>query len=1009
MRLTEGASPDRRANVVGLSLGALICVLGLTPAAWAQQAGGIAGVVKDTSGGALPGVTVEAASPALIEKTRTVVTDGEGRYNIVDLRLGAYTVTFTLLGFSTLKREGIELKAGFTATVNADLQVGSLEETITVTGAAPLVDTQNVRQQTVVSSELLAVLPTGSKGLLNFTGLTPGLSAPADVGGSAGGHRSMAAQVTKYHGRAQGKINVDGMGVLNPVGDGNASYVVNAAIVEEMVMEAGAISAESSASGFAFNAIPKEGGNTFKFNSAARYTNSSMQSNNLDDSLRGRGLTTVDSILRIYDVSVGVGGPIKRDKLWFYGSGRLWGDTAIVGGIFWNNTQGTPFYTPDFNRPSDRREYYRSIASRFTWQASTKNKVSGFSDFQNNVVRRNFGSDAPEAKAAWHFATRAKASLRHPGDGLHQIAWTRTATNRLLFEAGAGMMHGGFPGIMAQPGVDPYHDISILEQSTNFRYNAATSYSLYEDRKADRQTWRAAMSYITGSHSVKVGIQNDRLLSWQKSISNPLYVSYTFNKGVPVRVTQQSGNGQLRKDEVKFDMGIYAQDQWTLKRMSLNYGLRFDYFNGHIPEQVLTDTLYVPATTFAARSGVPSWKDLNPRVGVSYDLFGTGKTALKASVGRYVDKAATAIPGALNPISTSVNSVNRTWNDTNKNYYPDCDLRTFAANGECGAISDLNFGNNNPNATSWADDVLHGFGARNANWNITTEVQHELRPGMSLSAGYYRNDTGRYRVTQNEAVTPADYDQFCITAPVDARLPGGGGYQVCGLYDVTLAKFGQVTNVVKRDTVFGKQTRSSDFFGVSFDTRLGKGVLFGGGLDTGRIVSDSCFVVDSPQALLNCRIIEPWRSQTQVKLHWSVPLPSDISLSGIFQNVAGPEYEADYTATNAEIRPSLGRNLAACGARADCTSTVTVPLVTPQTLFEPRRTQVDLRLSKLISVGKTRLRLNLDAYNALNANSILQERNAYGPLWRIPASVNLTSGAGTLDGRMIAFSGDLSF
>src|SRR5436309_9177349 len=157
-----------RLKLTGGDLAALISVLLLSPSAWAQQASGIAGAVKDTSGAVLPGVTVEAASPALIEKVRSVVTDGEGRFNIVDLRPGTYVVTFTLTGFNTFKRDGVVLTAGFTAGVNADMQVGALEETITVTGAAPLVDTQNVRQQKVVSSELLAALPSGSKGLMGL-------------------------------------------------------------------------------------------------------------------------------------------------------------------------------------------------------------------------------------------------------------------------------------------------------------------------------------------------------------------------------------------------------------------------------------------------------------------------------------------------------------------------------------------------------------------------------------------------------------------------------------------------------------------------------------------------------------------------------------------------------------------------------------------------------------------------------------------------------------------------
>jgi len=165
-----------RASVVGVILSVITCVLLLPRAASAQAttASGIAGVVRDVSGGVLPGATVEAASPVLIEKVRTVVTDGDGRYNITDLRPGTYVVTFTLAGFSVFVREGIVLSAGFTATVNADMRLGTLEETIRVTGDSPLVDTQTARRQTVISSDLLNVLPSSVKNLNNLVTLTPG-------------------------------------------------------------------------------------------------------------------------------------------------------------------------------------------------------------------------------------------------------------------------------------------------------------------------------------------------------------------------------------------------------------------------------------------------------------------------------------------------------------------------------------------------------------------------------------------------------------------------------------------------------------------------------------------------------------------------------------------------------------------------------------------------------------------------------------------------------------------
>src|SRR3989441_11471887 len=199
-----------RANGLALSLGAL-CVLLFSAATSAQENSGIAGLVRDTSGGVLPGVTVEAASPVLIEKVRTVTTDSEGRYNIVDLRPGTYTVTFGLSGFNTIRREGVQLTAGFTATVNADLPVGALEETVTVTGASPLVDVQNVRQQTVVSNELLSALPTSSRALATLVTGIPGLVGAADVGGASGIYTSMANYRNTFHGKGGAKFMNDGM------------------------------------------------------------------------------------------------------------------------------------------------------------------------------------------------------------------------------------------------------------------------------------------------------------------------------------------------------------------------------------------------------------------------------------------------------------------------------------------------------------------------------------------------------------------------------------------------------------------------------------------------------------------------------------------------------------------------------------------------------------------------------------------------------------------------------
>jgi len=418
-----------------------------------------------------------------------------------------------------------------------------------------------------------------------------------------------------------------------------------------------------------------------------------------------------------------------------------------------------------------------------------------------------------------------------------------------------------------------------------------------------------------------------------------------------------------------------------------------------VPAEHVEGGQFVGGRDFEAVSCVPCWKDLSPRVGAAYDLFGNGRTALKASVGRYVGKESVSVAQFNNPILTSVNSANRTWNDSNRNLVPDCVLTNFAGNGECGPISNTNFGKVDPRAVKYSDDMINGLGVRDYLWDLTAEVQQELRTGTSLTVGYYRNWSNQFRtlprgdfstvgVTDNLAQTPADFSQFCITAPTDSRLPGGGGYPVCGLYDVSPQLFGVGSLLVTRASNYGNGARrTSDFLTASINSRLGRALIFSGSLDTGRTVEDHCFVVDSPQSLLFCNVVTPFAAQTRVKMNASYTLPRGFIVSGVYQNLPGSSFEANYSATNAEIAPSLGRNLAACGASVVCSASVSVPLFSPQTQFLDRQNRLDLRLSKMFSRGARamRVRLNLDVYNAFNDGAILTPNNSYGSNWLLPA------------------------
>ncbi|HEV8317571.1 MAG TPA: carboxypeptidase-like regulatory domain-containing protein [Vicinamibacterales bacterium] len=319
--------------------GTVVLLLLLWPAlASAQQASGIAGVVTDASGGVPPGVTVEASSPALIEKVRTVITDGEGRYNVVDLRPGSYTVTFTLPGFTTVRREGIALTAGFTATVNAEMRVGALEETITVTGASPLVDTQNTRQQVVVSREVLTALPSSTVTLSNIGIITPGMAGQVNVGGSAGAYSMSSVLNVTFHGKSGGTTAYDGMRITDMDCASCTGPIVSPATIDQWTVETGGGLAESDAAGVRVNHIPKSGGNSVSASISGAFANSSLQSDNLTDDLRARGLTSVNGLRYLRSVDGFVGGPIKQDKLWYFIAGRYTASQNQLAGIYFNKT-----------------------------------------------------------------------------------------------------------------------------------------------------------------------------------------------------------------------------------------------------------------------------------------------------------------------------------------------------------------------------------------------------------------------------------------------------------------------------------------------------------------------------------------------------------------------------------------------------------------------------------------------------------------------------------------------
>jgi hypothetical protein len=960
----------------------VLSLLLLLPQAAYSQAS-IAGQVRDASGAVLPGVTVEASSPALIEKVRTVVTGGTGQYRIELLPPGEYTTTFTLPGFSTVQRAGIQLTGTFTATIDAEMRVGAVEETITVTGESPIVDVQTATRQRVIDRELIDGLPTGRSPFAQMA-LIPGVSVPAanqDVGGATQLSGAISMQVHGTTGASQ-LLQENGLSTAVLVSPGSSQFTFNMAASQEIAVDYAGASAENNAAGVRMNVIPREGGNTFNGTLFVNGATGALQGNNFSEELQAAGLRSPDEIKTLYDINPGFGGPLRQDRLWFYLSGRRALAARWAASEFYDKNFNNPnvwTYEPDLSRPVANESDMNDARLRLTLQATPKLKVGGL--YVQQTARNWPTVRDTQGRATGATLTAYEASPYHYFPVERQVTFDVTSplTSRLLFDG--AYKHAVERAIRdPAPGLNP-DMISVLEQSTGREYRARTRYI---NRPSYTHYYRAALSYITGAHSLKVGFGDITGYVVQRDWpTNPL--SYRFNRGVPNLITMNA----LPVDfEVNVDhqWGVYVQDRWTVDQLTLNLGLRWDWFKNSYPAQTVGPVLLAPTRTFSYdKTEGLSLHDLNPKLSAAYDVFGNGRTALKASANRYVEQYTIGgIAGQRNPVNRLANTTTRSWNDANRDYVPDCDLLNLGANGECGAVANRNFGSTVPEV-NLDEDLLEGWGKRHYNWEATAGVQHEITSGIAADFSYFRRWYGNFSVTDNRAVTAADFDRFSIAAPADPRLPGDGGYTVSDLYDVTPALFGRTDNFITFADNFGGQTRTWNGVALTLSARLPNGVTLQGGVDTGSLTLDTCALraqlpeIDPTDP--HCHTELP---QTQFKFLGMYTIPRiDVQVSGTLQSLPGHEIHANFTATNAQIAPSLGRNLAGTA------TTKSINLVEPGTMYGPRLNQLDLRVGKMVRLGGTlRATFNLDVYNALNVDTALTLNNAYAS-WQRPQSIIL--------------------
>ena len=989
----------------GIGIAGVSCLLLAPTLASAQSIGG---TVTDETGGVLPGVTVEARSPALIEQVRAAVSDGAGQYLIVQLEPGVYSVTFTLPGFSTFVRDGVELLGQVTANVDGQLQVGAVEETITVTGASPTVDVQNVQQQAVMTREIIDAIPTG-RNINNLAVLVPGMQTGTTygVGQDVGGQSGQSQQEVMIHGGSEDdqRLTVEGMAANGWMIPSVSRVWFSDGNYEEIQVTHSAGSAEIETGGVHFNMIPRSGGNTFSSRNYFSFSDPAFQSDNVSDQLAEELLFDVNKLKELWTVNPSIGGPIMRDKLWFFGAyTRTVADNFVA---FQKDLDPNAFvYEPD---PDPSRQAFddqdqHDVTLRLTWQASANNKL------------QFYVNDSTVCHCHFIIGTAVQSiNIMDSGSPIttyetqqYNGTWTSTLTNRLLLEAGFGTLPGQEVHWRNQPEVDSslpgiFEVLAGRVGSRGFGgWFGARSQRDLDDSTA---TGRASLSYVTGSHAFKAGTVMVFGSSGQAFDTNDFAYAIRTGFGNPVQANFAKWP-QSSRDKSQA-IALYAQDQWTLDRLTVNAGVRFDYFHTWYPDQQQLETKYAPGAAIEG-ADVATWKDLSPRLGIVYDVFGNGRTAVKATASRFVSGQGPGLSRSVNPAFQNGESA-RTWIDrlcfpSAANPTPVCiagdrevqgDPLDPFPNGELLSSSpNVNFGT--PILSTFYDeDWAFGWGNRFSNWEFSAGVQHELTDGLSVNVSYFRRIYTSFDVNDNRAVTSADYDPYCINVPTDPRLPNSG-QQLCDLFEVTPAKFGQVENLRTGTDSFGKQQQHWNGIDLTVNARMDNGLLLQGGVSTGRQSEDDCefaAALDNPSTLY-CAWQTPFL--TQVKFLSSYTLPYDIQIAGTFQSLPGNEILANMTFPSSQISAGLGR--------PSNTATTAIQVIEPGTEYTERLNQFDLRLTKILTFGPSRVRAMFDIYNLFNDSTPLQRNNQYGatgPTWQSPQLV--------IPGRLIKFAFQLDF
>lgn len=912
-------------SLARLALLLLLC-FGFALPGYAQTTSGISGTTKDSSGAVVSGAKVVIASPAMIEGLRSTTTDSNGQYKFVNLRPGVYSVTFSKPGFQSLRRSDIALTASFTATVDGSLKIGSVQSQVEVTEAAPLVDAQNSVAENVLTEEVRSTIPTGKDPFAEGQILPGVTTSTPDVGGTMG----MQQPTLQVHG-SNGNDNVifvDGMWIQHVAFNGNQTgFYFNDDLMQDVSYQFSALPAEAPVGGVEINMVPRDGGNEFHGGVFGSGSTSSMESDNNNAALYSQGLIARNHIDTVYDINPFLGGPIIKNKLWFFGSFRRWGANNYLANTFTDPSKTNQ--ARDDNRLTD-------ASLRLTWRATANNTFTVHYDrgfkFRghrpNNFIGASFSEPVSDVVQ------------KNPVNYMAQVSWTSTITSKLLTQVGYTQMPVNYT-LGFEPGVVP-GTIAQYDQGTSTIYGASPR---VDSDSGTMRTIQGSASYVSGSHNLKTGIE-DRYGWFQEAFHINGDQTLILNNGTPIAVRIYN-TPLTHREDLSPDLGWYLQDSWRItRRLTINPGIRFDHMVMNIPQQSGGGGLWTPVRTDPAINGIVDWNTWSPRFGFVWDVFGDSKTAVKGSISKYDVLEGTTLAQNVNPnfISTSTCP----WTSFDEATPATLDEST------CTGFS----GNNNH-----IDPHLK----RPYQWEYTAMVQRQIGQNTAVSVGYYGRHYYDLFGVLNLAVPPSDYTPYTIVNPLT-----GANMTV---YNQLASTLGQI-NLLQTNI----PSQTQHYNGVEFqvNTRVHRLNVLAGltiGKSYGTDNASSSADLNNPNVLTNLAGNVGYDSTYQFHAGGSYALPKGFMVAFTLREQSGLPQGRTYNVTKS-IDPGL-------------TQVNQSILVAASGAYRyPWQNLLDLRIARTFHVGERfKFEPTADIFNVFNSSAVTSAVTTVGPSLLRPSQI----------------------